>query len=176
VCNNGDRSRVGACPPPRNVAAKERDITDSLISATLWGGVGGGETRQIAVTRPLPRPVNGYVTTTPSGPYDVAPAEFAAFREGGEPIASWCRYVTVGLSCSAIISSIDRYRQFVAMQLMTAYVRLLGDAGYRPITSPIYRANRLTTAVAVDNLGALEIFFQNRAAKGCKAVPWLVSC
>ena len=51
-----NRSRAGACPPPRNVAAKEFAVTNSLKSATLWGGVGGGETRQIAV----PRPVNGY--------------------------------------------------------------------------------------------------------------------
>ena len=45
-------SRGGACPPPRNVAAQELAITDSLKSATLWGGVGGGETRQITVSRP----------------------------------------------------------------------------------------------------------------------------
>jgi hypothetical protein len=35
-------SGVGACPPPRNVAAEDLDGTDSLKSATLWGGVGGG--------------------------------------------------------------------------------------------------------------------------------------
>ena len=40
--NDVSRSRVGACPPPRNVAAKELAITNSLKSATLWGGVGGG--------------------------------------------------------------------------------------------------------------------------------------
>ena len=39
-------------PPPRNVAVKEVSMTDTLKSATLWGGVGGGETRQIAVPRP----------------------------------------------------------------------------------------------------------------------------
>ena len=38
-------------PPPRNVAAEDFDGTDSLKSATLWGGVGGGETRWIAVSR-----------------------------------------------------------------------------------------------------------------------------
>jgi S1-C subfamily serine protease len=37
----GNRSRVGAGPPPRNVAAKELAFTDSLQSATLWGGAGG---------------------------------------------------------------------------------------------------------------------------------------
>ncbi len=52
TCVDGNRSRGGACPPPRNVAAKELAITDSLKSATLWGGVGGGETRQITVSRP----------------------------------------------------------------------------------------------------------------------------
>ena len=36
----------------------EPAVTDSLKSATLWGGVGGGETRQIAV--PRSQPVNGY--------------------------------------------------------------------------------------------------------------------
>jgi hypothetical protein len=40
LCN---RSRVGACPPPSNVAAEELAMTNSLESATLWGGVGGGE-------------------------------------------------------------------------------------------------------------------------------------
>ena len=38
-------------PPPRNVVAIEPAITDPLMSATLWGGVGGGETRQIAMPR-----------------------------------------------------------------------------------------------------------------------------
>jgi hypothetical protein len=47
----GNRSRVGASPPPRNVAAMEPAITDPLKSATLWGGVGGGDTRQIAMPR-----------------------------------------------------------------------------------------------------------------------------
>jgi hypothetical protein len=38
-------------------------MTDSLKSATLWGGVGGGETRQIAlISSP---PVKGYVWSTP---------------------------------------------------------------------------------------------------------------
>jgi hypothetical protein len=37
-----NRSRVSACPPPRNVAAKKLALMDSLQSATLWGGVGGG--------------------------------------------------------------------------------------------------------------------------------------
>jgi hypothetical protein len=44
---DGNRSRGGACPPPRNVAAQEIAIQNSLKSATLWGG----ETRQIAVSR-----------------------------------------------------------------------------------------------------------------------------
>jgi hypothetical protein len=48
----GNRSRGGACPSPRNVAAKELAMTDSLKSATLWGGVGGGETRQKALSCP----------------------------------------------------------------------------------------------------------------------------
>jgi hypothetical protein len=47
--NNG--SRLGACPPPRNVAAQGLTITNSPESATLWGGVRGGETRQIDVSR-----------------------------------------------------------------------------------------------------------------------------
>jgi anti-anti-sigma factor len=34
----GNRSRAGACPPPRRVAAKELAITNSLKSATLRGG------------------------------------------------------------------------------------------------------------------------------------------
>ncbi len=33
------RSRVATSPPPRNVAAIEPAITESLESATLWGGV-----------------------------------------------------------------------------------------------------------------------------------------
>jgi hypothetical protein len=38
-------------------------MTDSLKSATLWGGVGGGETRRIAlISSP---PVKGYVWSTP---------------------------------------------------------------------------------------------------------------
>ena len=49
VVTDGNRSRVGACPPPRKVAAKELAIADSLKSATLWGGVGGGETRRTAL-------------------------------------------------------------------------------------------------------------------------------
>ena len=36
--SQGNRSRVGACPPPRNVAAEDFGGTDSLKSATLWGG------------------------------------------------------------------------------------------------------------------------------------------
>ena len=51
-CERGNRSRGGTCPPPRNVAAKELALTDPLQSATLWGGVGGGETRQIALSFP----------------------------------------------------------------------------------------------------------------------------
>jgi hypothetical protein len=42
VARRGKRSRGVRCPPPRNVAAQEFAITNSLKSATLWGGVGGG--------------------------------------------------------------------------------------------------------------------------------------
>ena len=42
----------GVAAYPRNVAAEDLDGTNSLKSATLWGGIGGGETRQIAVSRP----------------------------------------------------------------------------------------------------------------------------
>jgi hypothetical protein len=43
-------SRVGAYPPPRNVAAEDLDGTNSLKSATLWGGVGGGTSSWIALS------------------------------------------------------------------------------------------------------------------------------
>jgi hypothetical protein len=43
-------------PPPRNIAAKELAMTNSLEAATLWGGVGGGarggKSSSIAVSRP----------------------------------------------------------------------------------------------------------------------------
>jgi hypothetical protein len=41
-------------PRERNVAAEELAVTNSLKSATLWGGVGGGEIRQTALFPPNP--------------------------------------------------------------------------------------------------------------------------
>ena len=55
---SSNRSRGGACPPPRNVAANELAMTDSLKSATLWGGWGRGNPPKGYVL-PL-QPVNGY--------------------------------------------------------------------------------------------------------------------
>ncbi len=49
---DGSRSRGGACgPPPRKVAEQDAASVLNRRTATLWGGVGGGEIRQNAVHR-----------------------------------------------------------------------------------------------------------------------------
>ena len=53
----GNRSPVGVCPPPRNVAEEDLDGTNSLKSERCGEGLGEGKpARSLCLS---PRPVNG---------------------------------------------------------------------------------------------------------------------
>jgi hypothetical protein len=128
------------CPPPRNVAEEDLDGTNSLKSATLWGGVEGGETRQIA----LP---------------------FPPTRERLRPAATWLRCTTracLMLACLSTAADAQCPIQLrdVTKQTGISFVHTDGSSGRRYIVETVCCGLALFD---YDRDGDVDIYFLNGA-------------